>query len=73
MHQPALLLVAVVFVSGILSPFINRVHSGEAFGDGGVVFAMLWGTTLAFLTISGLIIYLTMRRKNRTGLQRIFW
>ncbi len=53
--------------------FINRVHSGEAFGDGGLVFAMLWGTTLAFLTVSGLIIYLTMRRKNPTGLQRVFW
>jgi uncharacterized iron-regulated membrane protein len=54
-------------------PLIHRVHSGEAFGDGGLVFAMLWGTVLAFLTISGLIIYLTMRRKNPTGLQRVFW
>ena len=54
-------------------PLIHRIHSGEAFGDGGLVFAMLWGTTLAFLTVSGFIIYLTMRRKNRTGLQRVFW
>ena len=54
-------------------PLIHRIHSGEAFGDGGLVFAMLWGTTLAFLTASGFIIYLTMRRKNRTGLQRVFW
>ena len=54
-------------------PLIHRIHSGEAFGDGGLVFAMLWGTTLAFLTISGFIIYLTMRRKNRSGLQRVFW
>ncbi len=46
-------------------PLIHRIHSGEAFGDGGLVFAMLWGTTLAFLTVSGFIIYLTMRRKNR--------
>ena len=35
-------------------PLIHRIHSGEAFGDGGLVFAMLWGTTLAFLTVSGL-------------------
>ena len=54
-------------------PLIHRIHSGEAFGDGGLVFAMLWGTTLSFLTVSGFIIYLTMRRKNRTGLQRVFW
>ena len=54
-------------------PLVNRIHSGEWFGDGGLVFAMLWGTTLAFLTASGFIIYLTMRRKNRTGLQRVFW
>jgi len=54
-------------------PLIHRIHSGEAFGDGGLVFAMLWGTTLAFLTVSGFIIYLTMRRRNPTGLQRVFW
>ena len=54
-------------------PLIHRIHSGEAFGDGGLVFAMLWGTTLAFLTVSGFVIYVTMRRKNRTGLQRVFW
>ena len=27
-------------------PFLNRLHSGEAFGDGGLVFAMLWATAL---------------------------
>ncbi len=54
-------------------PSINRIHSGEAFGDGGLVFAMMWGTTLAFLTASGFIIYLTMRRKNATGIRRLFW
>jgi uncharacterized iron-regulated membrane protein len=54
-------------------PLIHRIHSGEAFGDGGLVFAMIWGTSLAFLTVSGLIIYLTMRRKNLAGLQRVFW
>ena len=54
-------------------PLIHPIHSGEAFGDGGLVLAMMWGTTLAFLTVSGFIIYLTMRRKNRAGLQRVFW
>jgi uncharacterized iron-regulated membrane protein len=59
--------------SYIDKPSINRIHSGEAFGDGGLVFAMIWGTTLAFLTLSGFIIYLTMRRKNLTGWRKIFW
>ena len=54
-------------------PLINRIHSGEWFGDGGLVFAMFWATALATLTISGLIIYWTMRRKNATGLQTVFW
>jgi len=52
---------------------IYRLHSGEAFGDGGLVMAMAWGSALAFLTISGFLVYLTMRRKNPKGLQRIFW
>ena len=54
-------------------PIFNRIHSGEWFGDGGLVFAMFWATALAILTISGLIIYWTMRRKNATGLQKVFW
>ena len=52
---------------------INRIHSGEWFGDGGLVFAMFWATSLAVLTVSGLIIYWTMRRKNAVGLQKVFW
>jgi hypothetical protein len=54
-------------------PFIHRLHSGEAFGDGGLVIAMVWGTALAFLAGSGLVIYLTMRRRNPVGMQRVFW
>ena len=54
-------------------PFINRLHSGEAFGDGGLVVAMIWGAGLAFLSASGLVIYCTMRRRNAAGLQRVFW
>lgn len=54
-------------------PFIHRLHSGEAFGDGGLVMAMFWGATLAVLTITGTIIYFTMRRSNLTGLRKVFW
>jgi hypothetical protein len=34
---------------------------------------MVWGTALVALSLSGLAIYLSMRRRNRTGLQRVFW
>jgi uncharacterized iron-regulated membrane protein len=54
-------------------PFIHRLHSGEAFGDGGLVVAMLWGLTLIVLTVSGLVIYFQMRRRNQTGIRRFFW
>lgn len=54
-------------------PFLHRLHSGEAFGDGGLVFAMIWGVTLAVLVASGFIIYLTMWRPGLTGLKKLFW
>ena len=54
-------------------PFLYRLHSGEAFGDGGLVLAMFWGLSLIALTISGLLIYWRMRRGDATGWRRIFW
>ena len=54
-------------------PLLNRIHSGEWFGDGGLVFAMIWAVALAFLTISGVWIYWTMRRKSPVGWQKVFW
>ena len=54
-------------------PFLVRLHSGEAFGDGGLVLAMFWGLTLVLLTLSGIVIYFLMRRPNLTGIKRIFW
>lgn len=54
-------------------PFLNRLHSGEAFGDGGLVVAMFWGLSLIVLTVTGLIIYWRMRRPGREGLRRVFW
>ena len=54
-------------------PFLNRLHSGEAFGDGGLVFAMLWAVALFVLTITGLIIYLKLRPRAPTGIQKVFW
>ena len=54
-------------------PLLNRVHSGEWFGDGRLVFAMFWAIALTTLTTSGLIIYWTMRRRNAVGLRKVFW
>lgn len=54
-------------------PFLTRLHSGEAFGDGGLVLGMAWGGTLLFLIVSGVIIYFAMRKPERKGLQRLFW
>ena len=54
-------------------PFLHRLHSGEAFGDGGLVMAMIWGATLTWLSISGFIIYLRMRRPGAMGMKKVFW
>ena len=54
-------------------PLIHRVHSGEAFGDGGLVAAMIWGAALAFLSLSGFLVYSQMWRRTRTGIRRFFW
>ena len=54
-------------------PFLLRLHSGEAFGDGGLVLAMSWGLALVLLTVSGTVIYFKMRRPNATGIKRVFW
>jgi len=54
-------------------PLLYRLHSGEAFGDGGLVMAMGWGLALAALTISGLILWWRLRRRDATGIRRVFW
>ncbi len=54
-------------------PLLHRIHSGEFFGDGGLVASMFWGLALVALTVSGLIIYWTMRRRNPVGWQKVFW
>lgn len=54
-------------------PFLLRLHSGEAWGDGGLVVAMFWGLALIFAAVSGVVIYVKMRRQGLTGLRRIFW
>ena len=53
---------------------ILRLHSGEAFGDGGMVLGMVWGILLFALTVSGIVIYFKMKpRTPRTGLRKVFW
>lgn len=54
-------------------PFLTRLHSGEAFGDWGLVFGTAWGAALVALLATGLAIYLAMRKGGRHGLGRLFW
>lgn len=54
-------------------PFLTRLHSGEAFGDWGLVFGAAWGLALVAVIVTGLVIYFAMRRPGRTGLGRLFW
>ena len=58
-------------------PMLTRLHSGELFGDGGLVLAMFWGLALALLTVSGFFMYWHMHkrmdRRHITGLRRFFW
>lgn len=54
-------------------PFLTRLHSGEAFGDWGLAFGTGWGLMLVVVLVTGMVIYLAMRRPGRTGLRRLFW
>ncbi|MFN8668999.1 MAG: PepSY-associated TM helix domain-containing protein [Gemmatimonadaceae bacterium] len=54
-------------------PFLYRLHSGEAFGDGGLVFAMGWGLAMAALTVSGFLVFWRMRRRDATGIKKYFF
>jgi len=57
-------------------PLINRIHSGEAFGDGGLVAGMFWGLALCALTVSGFLLYwrlMRIDRPDRTGLRKFFF
>lgn len=58
-------------------PFLTRLHSGEAFGDGGLVVSMFWGLAMAVMTLSGFVIYWhmhrRMERRHETGWRRYFW
>jgi uncharacterized iron-regulated membrane protein len=54
-------------------PFLHRLHSGEAFGDGGLGLALGWGASLVLLVLSGLVIYWQMRKRDAKGWRRVFW
>ena len=54
-------------------PFLYRLHSGEAFGDGGLVFAMGWGLALVVLTCTGVWLWWRLRRREATGWRRFFY
>jgi uncharacterized iron-regulated membrane protein len=54
-------------------PFLYRLHSGEAFGDGGLVFAMVWGVALLVLTVTGVWLWWRLRRKDAVGWRKVFY
>lgn len=53
--------------------FILKLHSGEIYGDGGMILGIAWALALMGLTITGLVIYWKMRPKDATGLRKVFW
>lgn len=54
--------------SGERESFILRLHTGEVFGDGGVVLGMIWGTALVVLTLTGGWMYSRMWAARRRSL-----
>lgn len=54
-------------------PFLTRLHSGEAFGDWGLVFGTGWGLAMVVLLVTGTVIYFAMKKPGRKGLGRLFW
>ena len=57
-------------------PLIHRIHSGEFFGDGGLVASMMWGLALMALTVTGLLMYwrlMNVKRAERVGFRRFFF
>lgn len=59
-------------------PLLYRLHSGEAFGDGGLVVAMAWGLALMALSATGGLMYIHMYRRHQmaqqpTGWRKFFW
>jgi uncharacterized iron-regulated membrane protein len=60
-------------------PLLYRLHSGEAFGDGGLVGSMLWGLALFALALTGLTMYVRILRARQAsgaaagGVRRFFW
>jgi hypothetical protein len=38
-----------------------------------LVVAMFWALALLFLAVTGLIIYLRIRKPNPVGIEKVFW
>lgn len=54
---------------------MHRIHDGSILGDSGVVMGVLWGSGLALLALTGVLLYLDMYRR-RVALHRkrnVFW
>jgi uncharacterized iron-regulated membrane protein len=57
-----------------LHEWVKKVHRGDAFGIPGRIMSLLSGLSLAFLSVSGVSLYLDLlRRRRRAGRKRLFW
>ena len=54
-------------------PFLMRLHSGEDLATGRLVLGMAGDRRCSSCIVTGLVIYLAMRKPGRTGLRRVFW
>jgi uncharacterized iron-regulated membrane protein len=57
-----------------LHEWVKKVHRGDAFGIPGRIMSLLSALSLAFLSVSGAVLYLDLlRRRRRAGRKRLFW
>jgi uncharacterized iron-regulated membrane protein len=54
--------------------FMKKIHRGDALGIPGRMLDVFAGSSLVFLSVSGLCMYLDLRRRRRrAGRSGIFW
>ena len=56
-----------------LRTYYTQLSTAQAAGYWPIYIQLFWGTALAFLGVSGLIVYFMMRRRNPVGWQKLFW
>ena len=54
---------------------VMRIHSGEIFGEPGILLGLFWGGALMVLSVTGVIVYFSMmaKRAKARGKLQVFW